>query len=140
MSEGMVFKSKIGYELLIPVLITVWGTSFLLMVSNVWVGVALLLITTIWIYFTFFRIRYIIHEDTLEIRALFFKKEIALSSIHKISETRDLWSSPAASTDRLAIYYDKTQRILISPKDKRGFIIQITQRNPEVKIEYTRKR
>ena len=44
---------------------------------------------------------------------------IDIKSIRKIIETYNPLSSPAASIDRLEIFYNKFDSILISPKDKK---------------------
>jgi len=61
-------------------------------------------------------------EDALIIHGGLFKKTILLSSILSVTETRNPLSSPAFSLDRLAIKFGEGKTILISPKDKAGFL------------------
>ncbi|TLP80170.1 PH domain-containing protein [Maribacter sp. ACAM166] len=62
-----------------------------------------------------------------------------IDKIRKISETNNPLSAPAASLDRLEIVYDAYGTILISPKDKSGFIKHITQLNPKIEVTYKLK-
>ena len=63
-------------------------------------------------------------------------KEININRIKKISETNNPLSAPAASFGRLEMTYDEYGRILISPKDKSGFLDYITRLNPQIKVQY----
>ncbi|MFC3199468.1 PH domain-containing protein [Parapedobacter deserti] len=52
----------------------------------------------------------------------------------QIEETRTLISAPAPSLDRLEIFYNKFDSIVISPKDKQGFIADLLKLNPEIEV------
>ena len=79
---------------------------------------------------------YLIDGNSLIIKSGFpVNKEINLNRIKTITETNNPLSAPAASLDRLEIEYDEYGSILISPKDKWGFIDYITQLNPQFKVQ-----
>lgn len=66
----------------------------------------------------------------------FIHKRINLELVKMIAETNSIIGSPAASLDRLEIIYDNFNSILISPKDKYGFIDHATSVNPQIEVRY----
>lgn len=83
---------------------------------------------------------YKVEGHMLKIRSGFlYRKDIAIDSIRKIVETNNMISSPAVSLDRLEIFYNKFDSVLISPKDKAGFIALIQTINPNVEVRYKEK-
>jgi hypothetical protein len=65
--------------------------------------------------------------------------KIDIGVIRKIKETNNPLSSPALSLDRLWIDYGKGAAVMISPKDKEGFIRHILQINPSVEVKYRKQ-
>ncbi len=65
---------------------------------------------------------YSFREDNLHIRSGPFNWTIPVSGIRRIERSRSLVSGPALSLDRLLIHYGKHDWILVSPKDKEGFL------------------
>src|SRR6218665_2262965 len=63
-----------------------------------------------------------------------FRTQIALDQIRSVKPSRSLASSPALSLDRLAIAYGRFGTVLISPKDKTGFIAALQQQAPGVQV------
>ena len=88
---------------------------------------------------------YLFEENELIVKSGFIKHaKIDCSSITSIAETRNPISSPAPSLDRLEICYKAksgsfSDTIIISPKDKQGFIEQIKARNENVQTAYGKK-
>lgn len=79
--------------------------------------------------------RYKIDGNLLRIYVLVFQyKPIDITTITQIKETNNPLSAPAASLDRLELKQD-TKSILVSPKDKQGFIASLQRINPN--INYT---
>ena len=48
-------------------------------------------------------------------------------------------SSAAASLDRLEILYDTFGSVLVSPKEKMGFIDQLKEINPSIEVKLKEK-
>lgn len=69
--------------------------------------------------------RYTLLNDTLSVRSGLICYQIPLSEIVSVEKSRSLRSGPALSLRRVAVH---TQRrtILISPKDRDGFIQDVT--------------
>ncbi len=77
---------------------------------------------------------YTLTKDSLQIQSGPFKFPIALDQINAISPTRNPLASPACSLDRLKIEYLNFQgSIMISPKDKPGFLGAIMKQCPNLK-------
>ena len=69
--------------------------------------------------------RYTVQGDVLRVHAGLYTLRIPLGDITRVQPTRDPLASPALSLDRLEILYGKGKRVLVSPKDKAGFLKDI---------------
>ncbi len=54
--------------------------------------------------------------------------------IKKMKSTKSLMSSPALSIDRLEIFYNKYDSVMVSPKEKDDFIRRLLLENPAIEI------
>lgn len=76
--------------------------------------------------------RYKIDGNLLRIYVLVFQyRPIDITTITQIKETNNPLSAPASSLDRLEIKHG-TKSILVSPKDKQGFIASLQRINPNI--------
>jgi hypothetical protein len=78
--------------------------------------------------FTYYRI----DSAILRIQAGPFSWAIALDQIRAITPSRSFASSPALSLNRLQIDYGHQRSILVSPKDKTGFITALGYQPAEI--------
>lgn len=69
--------------------------------------------------------RYVITEQQLIVRSGPFRWRIPIKEISGITPTSDPISSPALSLDRLCINYGQSKSLLVSPRDKDGFLAKI---------------
>jgi Bacterial PH domain len=91
------------------------STTVLLAVASLGLGA----IAPLWLlFFTYYRI----DSAILRIQAGPFTWAIPLDHIRSIRPSRSCVSSPALSLNRLQIDYGRQRSILVSPKDKTGFI------------------
>ncbi|WP_042076873.1 PH domain-containing protein [Acinetobacter nosocomialis] len=93
-----------------------------------------LVILVIWL--PVFNTYYVVENNTLIIKSLVFGWKININDITQIEPTHNPLSSPALSLDRLKISYIKNGRIakvMISPKDKEGFLNTL-RKNPNAKF------
>jgi membrane protein YdbS with pleckstrin-like domain len=135
------YKSKIGLELLLPVVL-VLGTVLLLSLTEepAWAGVAILMPVILFVMHLFLTTNYTIEGDQLLIKSGFlFRKTVPIPSIRKINETNNPLSAPATSLDRLEIVFGKYESVLISPKQKLEFIQHIQSINPAVELRMKRR-
>ena len=85
-------------------------------------------------------INYKIEKENLNVKCTFLVNEnIEINTIRKITETYNPLSSPAASIDRIEIFYNKFDSVLISPKKKQEFIEDVLKINPNIEVIYRKK-
>jgi len=136
----MKYKSKIDWWfylvvavfILVPLLVFInavvfpsLSNSFLLLIGAVFAVLLILVILPMY-FFTYYTLK----DELLIVRGGFCcYKRIPYTSIEKITETRQPWSSAALSYDRIEILYSKGLGVVyISPKDKKDFIEQLNKR------------
>lgn len=140
------YKAKIDLILFIPTAAIMLGSTLPLIFMAAkepnfaaavteWGFALLMLIATIFCIQLFLSTYYIINSDQLIIRSgMLYRKRVAITSIRKVKATRSPISSPAPSLDRLKIFYNKFDSVIISPKDKAAFIASLTKLNPEIEV------
>ena len=80
-------------------------------------------VLTLVLIHTYFNTYYTIAGNVLKVRyGIIINKTIEISSIKKIVPTRDMRSAPALSTDRVEIFYNQYDSVLISPEDQAEFV------------------
>lgn len=135
------YKSKLGLELILPFSLILGYAIFELINKKSWLGVFILSLTILFILYIFFSINYKIEKENLNIKCTFLINEnIEIKSIRKITETYNPLSSPAASIDRIEIFYNKFDSVLISPKKKKEFIDDILKINPNIEVIYRKEK
>jgi hypothetical protein len=137
----MFFRSKIGYELAIPIFGVLGVVAALMLkmkgpITPLLIPVSLIVI----IAYLFYDTTYTIKGKELEIRFGFlYKQKIDITTIREIKETNNPLSSPAASLDRLDIRYGRSGSVLISPKDKQKFVQALLDIHPEIVVKWKKK-
>lgn len=138
------FRSKLGRELIIPISILIVGLGTLMAWQRIWPGLVVVVGVAIFVTYIFLTTYYQIDGKSLKIRCgLFFNLKVDIDTIRRISETNNPLSSPATSIDRLEIKYQKDRKIdtvMISPKDKAGFIKMVTELNPAIDVRLNSKK
>lgn len=130
------YRSKISAGLLIFLIVILGGFFILMIYFKVWIGAAVILAVAGVITYLFIYTCYTIQGDQLTIRGSFvINKTIPIGSIKSIKNSISILSAPANSFDRLEIRFNKHDYILISPKKKDSFINQLTEVNPEIKVD-----
>lgn len=135
----MVFRSRIDAWLLIVLLTSAaavlaaalhilnTGAGWLVALPLVLVGVGL----PLWLLAS---TKYTISKDTLIAQSGPFVWRVKIKDVVEVTETRSAISSPALSLDRVAIKYRSgkfSRSVLVSPKDKSGFIHAISAARAE---------
>ncbi len=137
----MLYRSKIGYELAIPIFVALGVVAALMLkmkgpITPVLIPVSLIVILA----YLFYDTTYAIKGKELEIRFGFlYKQKIDITTIREIKETNNPLSSPAASLDRLDIRYGRSGSVLISPKDKQKFVQALLAIHPEIVVKWKKK-
>ena len=79
----------------------------------------------LWLFYT---TQYLVEDEVLKIQSGPFKWTIPITSISQVVETSNPHSSSALSLRRLEITYGESKTIMVSPKDREGFLEAIGQR------------
>lgn len=115
-----VYKSKTGLELIFILLLIFTFPIYDLISNQEWNGVLIIIVVFLSLIFSCTTIIYTIENESLTIKFFFiFKTKVEIKSISKIVETYNPLSSPAASIDRLEIFYNKFDSLLTAPKYKK---------------------
>lgn len=85
-----------------------------------------------WIWF---KTGYTIEDNVLKIQYGPFKKKIKIDDIHRMKETKNLFTAPALSMDKIEIKYARFETVSISPKNKMEFVRQLLKKNPMIKTD-----
>ena len=133
----MTYPSKISVGLVVFVnLLTGGALVGLWLEGAVWPAVLPLGFVMLFSNHIFFTTFYAIENQTLRVKSGFiYSASIDIQSIKKISRRRSILSAPAASLDRLEIQYNKWDTVLVSPKDRDGFVEHLRQINPDIQVE-----
>ncbi|MDT3404753.1 PH domain-containing protein [Mucilaginibacter terrae] len=134
------FKSKIGLELVIPLGIILIGTSIPMILDGAWPGLIIVGLVALFSAHMLLTTYYVVDNGMVNVRCGFFvNRNIEIGSIKSIKETNNAFSSPAASLDRLEINYNKYDSVMISPKDKAGFIALLKSIKPDIEVKLKEK-
>lgn len=129
------YQSKTDTWLVVFIAAVLGVEGIIMIVNQLWGGLAIILAVGGLITYVFSSISYCIDGNQLVVHSgFFFKTTIQIDQIKKIAETNNPLSSPAASLDRIAIYYNTRGSVMISPKDKIGFIHQLKEINPTIVV------
>ena len=107
------------------ILVVIRGRSYLTLLGII---PMLFFLGLIW-----FRTRYTIKDDALEITFGILHQEIPFSKIIRVKPTRNFWSSFALSLDRIEITY-RYGKSYISPLDSTAFNKELKQRCPQAEF------
>jgi len=130
-----VYRSKIDWIVSVPALALALalGLSARMMLAHesgaggpvVAFAVAVSLGLLLW---TILGTSYLLDDERLRVRSGPFSWQIALRDIRSVAPTRDPRSSPALSLDRLRIEYGSERALMVSPRDKAGFLRDLERR------------
>lgn len=136
--EKTVYKSKIGNELIllfIALLLLFTGISLF---EGDWQLMVIMTGISVLSMLPLKNTTYTIEGMQLRIRVgYWYKKDVDIGSIRKITESDSWVSSPAPDIkNRLDLQCGKTGSVTVSPSDKPGFIQQLTSLNPAIQVVY----
>lgn len=130
------FKSKIDLSIILFLVVILGGILVKLILDENWKVSAIIILEIAFIAYLFYTTFYVIDRQKLIIKCGFIiNTSVDILSIRKISETNSIMSAPAASFDRLEILYNKFDTVLISPKNKAGFIEALKVINPQIEVK-----
>lgn len=133
------FKSKVDAWLVVLIVLIGLGSGAIALLeadTGSWITVAVIVVICTAVLSMLYSIRYVVIGTQLQI---YYTRTISssydLRELKSLRPTHNPLSAPAASLDRLELKFTRYRDILISPKDKAGFIALVKAINPEVRIE-----
>jgi len=130
------YKSKYEFVLVIPLVIILGVFGFIMAYNKIWPGLFIMIIIASFVTHMFLTTYYQIEGRALKIKSGFlFSKTVAIDSIRKITAAKSPLSSSSTSTGRLEINYNKSDTIIISPKDRPGFLDEIKKIKPDIELD-----
>ncbi|MXN91555.1 hypothetical protein GR160_09970 [Flavobacterium sp. Sd200] len=128
-----VYRSKIGIELVVLIGAALIPPLIVMVKEKQYDGLALHCLILTFVIYLFATTKYTVADTVLRIQSGFLvNRKVDILTITNIKETYNPISSPATSIDRLQVYYDNGSSVIISPKDKKGFIAHLQQINPGI--------
>lgn len=132
------FRSKVDAILVVPAALGL-GMPLLLLIRAIVEGrplAGILIHAAILLAITpIFHVTYRITGDTLVVRQGWLRWRLPLAQVRTLKATRQIWSSPALSLDRIEIRTDRGLWLMVSPADQAGFINAIRAKVPDVALE-----
>ena len=116
----------------------IWGIIIFIILMNIFSSEPGYIIGTLLIGFLlwiWFGTGYSVEDGLINIRFGPFRSKVSIKEIKTISKTRNPFSAPALSTNRLEILYGKYDMLNISPKNENDFIKLLLSENPHIKID-----
>ena len=128
-----VYKSKVGYAILIPILLLLGLTYYLHIENRIWLGIIINTLAGTFIYYLYATTKYIVDGENLVVKAGFlFNETIFIPAIKTIARTRTPLSAPALSLDRIEIRYSTQRSVIISPRERMKLINHLKMINPNL--------
>jgi general stress protein CsbA len=135
-TPNKVYPSKKGLVIYIPLLLLLVVEVVYIISRQYVAGLLSLTVIGAVVLPMYFNTNYTINADgSVHIKCgLFFNTLIPAGAIKKIKPTKTIFSAPALSIDRIEIFYNKFDSVVISPENKAEFIALLQSINPT--IEY----
>ncbi|WP_033541254.1 PH domain-containing protein [Planococcus sp. CAU13] len=111
----------------------VWMTPDFL--DKQWIKIVVLFPFGFCLLWMWFKTGYTIQDNFLLIQFGPFNWKIRIDLIHSVRKTRNPFTDPALSMDKIEINYGRFQTIGISPKNKFEFISELRKQNSNIKID-----
>lgn len=111
----------------------VWMTPEFL--DKQWIKIAVLSSLGLFLFWIWLKTGYTIEQNSLTIRSGPLKIKINIAEIEQIRETKNPFTAPALSADKLEIQYANYQTVWISPKEKEEFVRQLLKKNPNIRFQ-----
>jgi len=131
------YPSKTTYWLYVPIV----GLMFYFFIKSIvdmqWLGLIILVaISGLLLLPILFNTYYAIKGTALNVRCgLIINTDIEIANIKSIKQTNSIISAPALSFDRIEIFYNTYDSVIISPQNKKDFVEMLKQINPAIVSE-----
>jgi hypothetical protein len=138
--NNMVYKSKISPAIWVPFSLLVVGLCAFYIINHIWAALAITAIAVGFVVYLIATTYYTITGTILNVHSgFFYNTDIEITAIKSIVETNTAFSAPALSLDRIEIFYNKYDSIVISPPNKTGFIAHLQRINGDIQVQLKQK-
>lgn len=121
------YKSRLSVGLLLFLALVCFCPLLIVPLEKFFVLTVIVVLIFALILASFMSIKYVIDGQTLRVCYCYFiHLDIDIKTITRMEPNHNILSSPAASLNRLAIYYGKYDMVNISPRNQEEFIRQIS--------------
>jgi Bacterial PH domain len=131
------YKSKVDLKILLPLAVLLGALDVYMLVRLIWLGLVLVNLAIAFLGYLYYFTQYELADDGQKLKissGFLYHREIYIKSIRKVRPIKNHFASPALSTDRLEIQYNRYGRVLISPEEKSAFLRDLTNLNPRINI------
>ncbi|QTV06811.1 PH domain-containing protein [Faecalibacter bovis] len=132
------YPSKIGIELVVLFLFVLLPVFYFLITDFKIAGFLVVVFLILFFIYLFTNTYYLINKNSNQLlvkSGILVKITIDIDKIRKIKPSKSLISSPALSLDRIEIFFNTYDSVLISPKNREDFIRQLKHINPTIEFE-----
>jgi len=140
MSTTQRYRSAVSYALFIPLMTTLGIALFMGIYTGEIIAVIIVFVSIVGLVLPMLlSTTYTITGNVIKIRSGFIKfKNVPIAGITRIEKTQTLLSAPAISlTERIEIFYNRYDSVVISPQKRSGFIADVLSINPAVVVDET---
>lgn len=131
-----IYRSKISVGIVAPVILITGAILVISLIGSDWIVLLIVLTIVLFVVHLFFTIYYVVDGSILKIKSGFlYNKELSIHSIVKLVETTSPLSAPAISLDRLEVFYNRFDSVVISPENKTDFIKHLCDINPKIMVK-----
>ena len=125
------YGSKINWWLPVITGLVLILCAILSIQDDLWLAPAVILPVITLLVYSYTLTSYI-DNNILFIKAGFYRKQIPVTSIRKITETTSIMTAPALSYKRIEVFYDSYNSVEISPKEQDNFVTHLQSINPAI--------
>jgi len=124
------YKSTISPIIITIAALALGGIIITMIIIKDWIGFAVVAIPAVFVVHLLLTTYYTINGKQLHVRCGFLiNTKIDINTITKIVPTNSILSSPALSFNRIEIFYNRFDSIVISPGDNAAFIADLKEIN-----------
>jgi hypothetical protein len=132
----MLYRSKIGKSMVSILIVIYTACSSLMLFDDSWPGILVITPAFALVGYTLATTYYVIEGEILRVRSgLFYNKTFDIKIFRKVIKTNSAITAPAASLDRIEIFFNGYDSVVISPKDKDALIAHLLSINPDIIYE-----
>lgn len=128
-----VFPSAVSPGLSLFVFGLLGAVALLMLVERIWPALGILGLVLVFLLHLYRNTYYVVEGPMLTIRCGFlYTLHLPIATIREVRATRNPISSPALALERIELRYNRRDAVLVSPKDRVGFLNALRAVNPAI--------